>query len=152
MLGYFHSGVHTQLLPCREQGVQAPPHPPPVPASQGPRGALTTEFSCAKMEETRFEDLWLRLGGGAPGLFCHAGGCEHLLVFRDVRAHDALADPPLKSQYPFRLSVPSMPLVHHRSCDVSETRWYCSAVLTVSLHWCQAVPAPTNTGCALHRN
>jgi hypothetical protein len=71
------------------------------------------------MEEARFEDLWLRLGAGAPGLYCHQGGCEHLVVFRDVRPHDPQADPPLEEQYPFKLSTPSVGMVHYRQCEVS---------------------------------
>jgi hypothetical protein len=34
------------------------------------------------MERTTFSELWLRLGSaGAANLYCHAGGCEHLLSF-----------------------------------------------------------------------
>ena len=34
------------------------------------------------MEDTCFEQLWLRLGPGAANLYCHQGGCEHLLTFQ----------------------------------------------------------------------
>ena len=34
------------------------------------------------MEDTRFDSLWLRLGPGAANLYCHQGGCEHLLSFQ----------------------------------------------------------------------
>jgi len=34
------------------------------------------------MEDTRFDSLWLRLGAGAANLYCHQGGCEHLLSFQ----------------------------------------------------------------------
>lgn len=39
------------------------------------------EFSAARMERTRFDELWLRVGAGAANLYCHQGGCEHLLSF-----------------------------------------------------------------------
>eukprot|EP00887_Chlorella_sp_A99_P003248 scaffold9.g3248.t1 len=141
-------------LPPREHRVQAPPHPPPdaAPGSD----VLTTEFSTASMEDTRFDDLWLRVGGGAGNLYCHQarrllsapgcdsarlaahapgaarlmgtplplrlppGGCEHLVSFQEVRAHDAAADPPLLSDFPFRLARS-----HHvvtRNCEVCGQR------------------------------
>ena len=44
------------------------------------------------------------------------GGCEHLLSFVDVRLHDPGADPPLLSQYPYKLAS-SMHVVTH-TCEV----------------------------------
>ncbi|XP_059207316.1 snRNA-activating protein complex subunit 3 [Centropristis striata] len=40
-------------------------------------------FSQAKMEDTRFEDLKLKVG--FPYLYCHQGDCEHLVIITDVR-------------------------------------------------------------------
>ena len=37
--------------------------------------------SSKKMEETKFEDLTIKLGY----VFVHQGNCEHLLIFRDLR-------------------------------------------------------------------
>ena len=36
-----------------------------------------------KMEETKFEDLTIKLG--YPYVYTHQGNCEHLLIFRDLR-------------------------------------------------------------------
>ncbi|KAJ4433084.1 hypothetical protein ANN_15341 [Periplaneta americana] len=40
-------------------------------------------FQTARMEDTKFEDLTVRLG--YPYVYQHQGNCEHLLVFSDVR-------------------------------------------------------------------
>ena len=40
-------------------------------------------YSMKKMEETKFEELTIRLG--YPYLYGHHGNCEHLLVFTDLR-------------------------------------------------------------------
>ncbi|XP_035516219.1 snRNA-activating protein complex subunit 3 [Morone saxatilis] len=37
----------------------------------------------AKMEDTRFEDLTVKVG--FPYLYCHQGDCEHLVIITDVR-------------------------------------------------------------------
>ena len=62
--------------------MEAPPHPPPGAARAD---VVTTEFSTARMEETRFDALWLRVGPDAANLYCHQGGCEHLLSFQVCR-------------------------------------------------------------------
>ncbi|XP_053358458.1 snRNA-activating protein complex subunit 3 [Clarias gariepinus] len=41
------------------------------------------EFSTAKMEETVFSDLRVKVG--YPYLYCHQGDCEHVLILTDVR-------------------------------------------------------------------
>jgi hypothetical protein len=101
--------------------IAAPPHPPPGAVSVATT-AMTTKFSVDTMENRCFEDLWLRLGPGAPGLYCHQGGCEHLIVFKDVRLHDPTVDPALISQYPYKLSTPSATLVVHRHCEACGLR------------------------------
>jgi hypothetical protein len=100
----------------KQVDVRAPPHPVPGPASR-PLGPFTTDYSVASMEERVFEDLWVRLGVGAAGLFCHQGGCEHLLVFLDVRAHDPAIDPPLMSQYPYKIADPGAAVRRKRECE-----------------------------------
>ncbi|XP_017275851.1 snRNA-activating protein complex subunit 3 [Kryptolebias marmoratus] len=40
-------------------------------------------FSQAKMEDTRFVDLRVKLG--FPYLYCHQGDCEHLVIITDIR-------------------------------------------------------------------
>lgn len=48
------------------------------------------------------------------------GGCEHRLVFHDVRMFDPAADPPLTAQYPFRLSTSNA--VRQQQCEVCTAR------------------------------
>ena len=56
--------------------------PSPCPHALRPAAGLPpADFSAARMEASRFGDLWLRLGSGAANLYCHQGGCEHLLTF-----------------------------------------------------------------------
>ncbi len=105
----------------KQTGVVAPPHPGPGPAAR-PLGPLTTEFSVAKIEERVFEDVWVRMGPSAPGLYCHQGGCEHLVTVRDVRAHDPRVDPPLRGQYPFRVAFPEAALAQKRKCEACGVR------------------------------
>ncbi|XP_026159635.1 snRNA-activating protein complex subunit 3 [Mastacembelus armatus] len=40
-------------------------------------------YSQAKMEDTRFIDLKIKVG--FPYLYCHQGDCEHLVIFTDIR-------------------------------------------------------------------
>jgi hypothetical protein len=80
----------------------------------------SAEFSAARMEATRFDSLWLRLGAGAANLYSHQGGCEHLLSFQDVRLFDAGCDPPLRRHYPFRLCPPQHMII--RDCEVCGAR------------------------------
>ncbi|KAK4295363.1 hypothetical protein Pmani_032070 [Petrolisthes manimaculis] len=55
------------------------------------------KIESAVMEETKFEDLELRLG--YPYVYMHQGNCEHLLVFTDIRLHHQ-HDVQDVSQYP----------------------------------------------------
>lgn len=41
-------------------------------------------FSQAKMEDTRFVDLKVKVG--FPYLYCHQGDCEHLVIITDIRS------------------------------------------------------------------
>jgi snRNA-activating protein complex subunit 3 len=102
--------------------VKAPPHPVPGPSSR-PLGPFTTDYSVASMQDRVFEDLWVRLGIGAAGLFCHQGGCEHLIVFLDVRAHDPAIDPPLIAQYPYKIADPGASLRRKRDCEACDLRF-----------------------------
>lgn len=45
-------------------------------------------FSQAKMEDTRFVDLKVKVG--FPYLYCHQGDCEHLVIITDIRSKHVL--------------------------------------------------------------
>lgn len=60
--------------PRSEHGVRAPPHPPLDASVAAAPCPLIEEFSTASMHHTRFEDLWLRVGGGVANLYCHQAG------------------------------------------------------------------------------
>ncbi|KAK9818103.1 hypothetical protein WJX72_007223 [[Myrmecia] bisecta] len=95
---------------CADHDIK-PPVPPPAdpPASAGSRqdgnrasgsdAASSHAYRTAKMEDTAFRDLYLRIGGGAGYVFCHLGCCEHLLIIRDVRRCH-IDDPASESAYP----------------------------------------------------
>lgn len=53
-------------------------------------GRSLGEMSTAKMENTLFIDLSVKLG--QPYCYLHQGNCEHLVIFSDVR-YDFLAMP-----------------------------------------------------------
>lgn len=78
-------------------------------------------FNCISMEGICFNDLTVRLGSSAPGLFCHQRCCEHLIVFKDIRLHNPLSDPKYVDQYPFKICSPGVSLEHRRQCEVCET-------------------------------
>ncbi|XP_054875892.1 snRNA-activating protein complex subunit 3 [Poeciliopsis prolifica] len=78
-------------------------------------------FSTAKMEDTRFVDLKVKVG--FPYLYCHQGDCEHLVIITDVRlAHRSDC-----------LDMDLYPLLTHKNrlvtqkcsvCHVFIGRWY----------------------------
>ena len=111
-------GIRSHL---RKNGISAPLHPIPSPASR-PLGSFTTDFTTASMHETAFEDIWVRLGSGAAGLYCHQGGCEHLIVFQDVRAYDTSIDPQYVHQYPVKVRNPGVKLSRKRQCEACALR------------------------------
>lgn len=41
-------------------------------------------FQTAKMEETTFRDLKIKIG--YPYLYCHQGDCEHVVIITDIRS------------------------------------------------------------------
>ncbi|XP_027872066.1 snRNA-activating protein complex subunit 3 isoform X1 [Xiphophorus couchianus] len=79
------------------------------------------QFSTAKMEDTRFLDLKVKVG--YPYLYCHQGDCEHLVIITDVRlAHRSDC-----------LDTDLYPLLTHKNrlvtqkcsvCHVFIGRWY----------------------------
>ncbi|KAF7223576.1 snRNA-activating protein complex subunit 3 [Nothobranchius furzeri] len=79
------------------------------------------QYSQAKMEDTRFVDLKVKVG--FPYLYCHQGECEHIIIITDVRLFHK-TDCLDKNLYPL--------LTHkHRSltqkcavCHVFIARWY----------------------------
>jgi len=72
-------------------------------------------FTSAKMEETRLQDLTLRLGH--PYVYTHQGEHEHLLSFIDIRVLGP-EDPQRPSDYPMIRSLGSQ---QSRYCMVCET-------------------------------
>lgn len=113
-----------------EHGIKAPPHPPP-----GSRNTtfLTTSLSTAPMQHTNFGDLYLCLAGSNSSsdhsstsalqqyVYCHSGGCEHILIFKDIRKFDQQVDPPLVSHYPFQ-SGPAGHRMPRKECEVCGTK------------------------------
>lgn len=97
---------------------KAPLHPPCSSGlSEAPQ---TSEYEVCSMEDTKFQDLWIRLG--AHALYCHQGGCEHILVFNNVRLFDSGSDPQDRAAYPAHLPT-SKPLIpHRRSCEACKVR------------------------------
>lgn len=45
--------------------------------------AFQQQYTAAKMEDTVWEDLKVRIG--VPYLFCHQGNCEHRVIINDIR-------------------------------------------------------------------
>ncbi|XP_046900961.1 snRNA-activating protein complex subunit 3 isoform X1 [Hypomesus transpacificus] len=77
-------------------------------------------FSQAKMEDTKFSDLKVKVG--YPYLYCHQGDCEHLVLITDIRcAHmDDCLD---RKMYPLQTHKN---LVHTNKCAVCNiyiARW-----------------------------
>jgi len=123
-----------------EHGIKAPPHPPPGSRDRDTT-FLTTSFSTAPMQHTTFGDLYLRLAGSnisssssssssSSGdstsalqqyVYCHSGGCEHLLIFKDIRKFDQQVDPPFVSHYPFQ-SGPAGHRMPRKECEVCGTK------------------------------
>ncbi|KFD50176.1 hypothetical protein M514_08921 [Trichuris suis] len=56
-------------------------------------------FRTAKMEETKFNQLKIRIG--EPYVYVHQGHCEHLFVFSDIHLIHS-SDPQDRSMYPLR--------------------------------------------------
>ncbi|KAL0033066.1 hypothetical protein WJX79_000834 [Trebouxia sp. C0005] len=92
---------------CRDRNISVPAPKPSAPPAYPPGSANAPYFSRStqceprtkRMEDTTFNDLFLRVGQGAGYVYVHQGCCEHLLELTDVRrAHDA--DPLLINHYP----------------------------------------------------
>ncbi|XP_028392251.1 snRNA-activating protein complex subunit 3-like isoform X2 [Dendronephthya gigantea] len=76
--------------------------------------------SSKKMEETKFEDLTIKLG--YPYVFVHQGDCEHLLLFRDLRMLHA-DDPQDVCNYPFHIFRPRPKRQRCMICSIYSARW-----------------------------
>ncbi|KAL0025725.1 hypothetical protein WJX77_007569 [Trebouxia sp. C0004] len=92
---------------CRDRNISVPAPKPFAPPAYPPGSANAPYFNRSTqceprtkiMEDTIFNDLFLRVGQGAGYVYVHQGCCEHLLELTDVRrAHDA--DPLLINHYP----------------------------------------------------
>ncbi|MEQ2229713.1 hypothetical protein ILYODFUR_021673 [Ilyodon furcidens] len=78
-------------------------------------------FSQAKMEDTRFVDLKVKVG--FPYLYCHQGDCEHLVIITDVRlVHkgDCLD----RKLYPLLIHKNRVLTQKCAVCHVFISRWY----------------------------
>lgn len=64
----------------------------------------TVLYTAGVMDETRFEDLRVRLN--FPYLLMHQGKCEHLVVFTEVRLAHPSDDQDIRN-YPKRLRIDS---------------------------------------------
>ena len=73
-----------------------------------------------KMEETKFEDLTVKLG--YPYVYTHQGNCEHLLIFRDLRMLHT-DDPQSISNYPFQIFRPRPKRQICMICSIYSARW-----------------------------
>lgn len=79
-------------------------------------------FGTAPMENTRFDELTVQLG--YPYVYVHQGGCEHLMVFTDLRLHDWRTDPPADSgRYPLLVGTVPRPSRYCSLCDLNAARW-----------------------------
>ncbi|CAN9510307.1 unnamed protein product [Ophioblennius macclurei] len=78
-------------------------------------------FSQAKMEDTRFVDLTVKVG--FPYLYCHQGDCEHLVIITDVRlAHkDDCLD---KKLYPLLIHKHRFLTQKCAVCNMFISRWF----------------------------
>nr|XP_040043034.1 snRNA-activating protein complex subunit 3 [Gasterosteus aculeatus aculeatus] len=77
-------------------------------------------YSQAKMEDTRFVDLKVKVG--FPYLYCHQGDCEHLVIITDVRlthANDCLD----KKLYPMLVHKHRVPTQKCAVCHIYIGRW-----------------------------
>ena len=99
-----------------QHNIPAPLHPPPGPHTS-PLGPFTNTYSVTPMEHRVFDDLWVRIGPGGAGLYCHIGGCEHLLVVQDVRQYHPDVDPKYVHEYPFRLPKLGRNVSRPRLCE-----------------------------------
>ncbi|KFD58368.1 hypothetical protein M514_00594, partial [Trichuris suis] len=77
-------------------------------------------FSTARMEETTFDDLNIRLG--QPYVYIHQGNCEHLVVISNIHfAHEE--DPQDVSWYPIDFTRRAKTIVHCDICQDSYAKW-----------------------------
>ncbi|XP_060914049.1 snRNA-activating protein complex subunit 3 [Labrus mixtus] len=78
-------------------------------------------YSQAKMEDTRFADLKVKVG--FPYLYCHQGDCEHLVIITDVRlAH--MNDCLDKKLYPLLTHKHRLITQKCAVCHVFIGRWF----------------------------
>uniref|UniRef100_A0A5S6QKB9 snRNA-activating protein complex subunit 3 n=1 Tax=Trichuris muris TaxID=70415 RepID=A0A5S6QKB9_TRIMR len=93
-------------------------------------------FTTAKMEETTFKELNIRLG--QPYVYVHQGNCEHLLVFSDIHfAHKS--DPQDISWYPVDFTKRAKTIYHCEACQDNYARWI--------VHAKERLPQPTMLFC-----
>ena len=77
-------------------------------------------FSTAKMEETKFQDLSIRVG--YPYVYVHQGNHEHVMVFNDVRLLSS-EDMQRVSDYPYERSVGLKHSRYCMVCSVAIAKW-----------------------------
>jgi len=77
-------------------------------------------FKTAKMEETKIEDLTVKMG--YPYVYVHQGEHEHLVSFVDARLM-GVDDVQAPSAYPFERSVSSKQSTYCTACSVNIATW-----------------------------
>lgn len=88
--------------------------------AQGRSHFFTGDMKCAKMEETIFNDLKVKLG--FPYLYVHQGDCEHMITFTDIRyMHDD--DCKDMEQYPLLSNRSIFYKVSCIGCKVLTAKW-----------------------------
>lgn len=79
------------------------------------------ELRSAKMEETRFIDLNIRLG--QPYVYVHQGDCEHIIVFPEIRVFCPQTDSPFLKDYPKVYKTVNRSASKCRMCHINVAKW-----------------------------
>ncbi|XP_015785237.1 snRNA-activating protein complex subunit 3 [Tetranychus urticae] len=75
----------------------------------------------AKMEETRFNDLSIRLG--QPYVYVHQGDCEHMIVFPEMRLFCPQTDSPFLRDYPKVFKTVNRNACKCLMCHINVAKW-----------------------------
>ncbi|XP_027197944.1 proximal sequence element A Pbp49 [Dermatophagoides pteronyssinus] len=81
----------------------------------------STGFTKKSMNETRFEDLNIRLG--YPYLYIHRNNCEHLLVFTDIRLFIPKIEQNIVDDYPKFTIMENLISIKCQMCQLYSSKW-----------------------------
>ena len=70
------------------------------------------DYSCFNMETTRLKNLRVEIG--RPYVWRHLRGCDHMVVFSEVRLYDSDIDISLRSEYPINVFQKK---INRRRCE-----------------------------------